>query len=251
MFWFLLLIVLGVLLVFVWGYNALSRMAQEVKQCNANIMASVQKRADLANRLMDIARSYGEHEKLTHITVSGSLRENVAATNEALVSLNACAERFPELKANVTYQQLMGELRNLESDIQGKRERYNAACKNYNVQRSTIPHVFYASKVGFKEAPYFSAENLGVIHDFQTADGELLKSMIMKGVASVGEFAAQHKDPLKNAFSQAASATASSVRKGLDAVGDLKDRCRRTIPRQSGSDLSEPEKTGPENPEDR
>ena len=68
-FWLLLLIVIGLLLAFVLGYNSLSRLAQEVKQCNANIMASVQKRADLANRLMDIARSYGEHEKLTHITV--------------------------------------------------------------------------------------------------------------------------------------------------------------------------------------
>ena len=59
-FWLLLLIVIGLLLAFVLGYNSLSRLAQEVKQCNANIMASVQKRADLANRLMDIARSYGE-----------------------------------------------------------------------------------------------------------------------------------------------------------------------------------------------
>lgn len=220
----LLVIVVGVIIFFVLGYNSLSRMAQEVKQCNANIMASVQKRADLANRLMDIARSYGEHEKLTHITVSGSLNENVAATNEALISINACAERFPDLKANTTYRQLMNELRDLEGDIQTRRERYNAACKNYNALRSQIPHVLYASNLGFREAPYFSAENLGVIHDFQTADGELLKSMFKKGMTSVGEFAAQHKEPLKNAFSQAASATASTVRRGLDAVGDLKER---------------------------
>ena len=222
-FW-LLLIVIGLLLAFVLGYNSLSRLAQEVKQCNANIMASVQKRADLANRLMDIARSYGEHEKLTHITVSGSLNENVAATNEALISINACAERFPDLKANATYQQLMNELRDLEADIQEKRERYNAACKSYNVQRAQIPHVLYASNLGFMEAPYFSAENLGIIHDFQTGDGELLKSMFKRGITSVGEFAAQHKDPLKNALSQAAAATASTVRKGIDAVGDLKER---------------------------
>ena len=91
------------------------------------------------------------------------------------------------------------------------------------------------------EAPYFSAENLGIIHDFQTGDGELLKSMFKRGITSVGEFAAQHKDPLKNALSQAAAATASTVRRGIDAVGDLKERyAKNTLSRGDAEAGPEP-----------
>ena len=37
-----------------------------------NIYATVKKRHDIAQRLSDIASSYGDHEKLTHLTITES-----------------------------------------------------------------------------------------------------------------------------------------------------------------------------------
>ena len=50
-----------------FAYNKLRRLAENVKQKQSNIYATVKKRHDIAQRLSDIASSYGDHEKLTHL----------------------------------------------------------------------------------------------------------------------------------------------------------------------------------------
>lgn len=46
-------------------YNGLKTRAESVKSSRANIPAVTHKRADLAQWLADIAKSYGDHEKLS------------------------------------------------------------------------------------------------------------------------------------------------------------------------------------------
>jgi LemA protein len=50
-------------------YNGLKARTESVKSSRANIQA-VRKRADLAQRLADIAKSYGDHEKLAQMQIS-------------------------------------------------------------------------------------------------------------------------------------------------------------------------------------
>ena len=50
-----------------FAYNKLRYWAKNVKQKQSNIYVSVKKRHDIAQRLSDIASSYGDHEKLTHL----------------------------------------------------------------------------------------------------------------------------------------------------------------------------------------
>jgi LemA protein len=162
-------------------------------------MASLQKRADLANRLMDIAKEYGLHEKVTHITVSDNFREAVRETNEALTRINAFSNNFPQLQANESYIMLMNQLAQIESGIQYAREQYNLAASNYNTFRSQIPQGFFASALGFSEAPYFNADNLSALNDFKTDDGEMLKK----------------------AFSNAVDKTVGTVKKGAEEIGNV------------------------------
>ena len=109
---FLLVVLLIVAVVFVKRYNKLQEFAHQVRRFNGDIMASLQKKAELANRLMDIAREYGAHEKLSHITVSNNYRESIQETNEALTRINALSQHFPQLRASESYNLLMGELSN-------------------------------------------------------------------------------------------------------------------------------------------
>lgn len=104
----LLIIVLGIWLFL--AYNKLRRLAENVKRWQANIAATVKKRHDIAQRLADIAASYGDHEKLTHFTIAegeaNMVNANAAAADASRVigNVQMLANRFPELKANATYQ---------------------------------------------------------------------------------------------------------------------------------------------------
>ncbi len=196
---FLLVVLLIVAVVFVKRYNKLQEFAHQVRRFNGDIMASLQKKAELANRLMDIAREYGAHEKLSHITVSNNYRESIQETNEALTRINALSQHFPQLRASESYNLLMGELSEIETDVQKAREMYNLAASSYNSYRSQIPQSFFASSLGFKEAPYFDTHNLEALREFRTDDGEMLK----------------------RAFSSAVDKTVETVKKGAEDLNQV------------------------------
>jgi LemA protein len=61
-FLFLLMVTMAITAII---YNGLKTRAESVKSSRANIPAVTHKRADLAQWLADIAKSYGDHEKLS------------------------------------------------------------------------------------------------------------------------------------------------------------------------------------------
>ncbi len=178
------ILVVLVLIIF-WlflSYNKLRHMAENVKGKQANIYATVKKRQDIAQRLSDIASSYGDHEKLTHISITES--DNLTDINQAtsdssrvIGNVQMLANRFPDLKANTTYQQLMIQLEEIENSILKRREDYNQAVQIYNSTRGSIPHLFYASALGFIEASYFEVDENGLdqLMSFKTDDGKILR----------------------------------------------------------------------------
>ncbi|MFQ0993350.1 LemA family protein [Gilliamella apicola] len=186
---FLILIVILVWLFF--AYNKLRRLAENVKQKQSNIYATIKKRHDIAQRLSDIASNYGDHEKLTHLTITESdsiAKANIAVSEAShlIGNVQMLANRFPDLKANSTYQQLMVQLDKIENTILERREAYNAAVQIYNSLRGSIPHLFYATKLGFVEATYFEMDENGMdqLASFNTDDGKILRDT-MGRMASV------------------------------------------------------------------
>ncbi|WP_143050608.1 LemA family protein [Propionispora vibrioides] len=162
----------------IYSYNKLQRFGQGVKSANATVLTVIQKRADLVNKLMDIAREYGNHEKLVHITLSNNLVDTFKEASAAMANLNAMAATYPELKANGAYQQLMNQINAVETELQHKREQYNHVAQTYNSERLQIPTVLFSGVLGFNEAPYFDFDNLQEIKEFKTDDGQLLKEML-------------------------------------------------------------------------
>lgn len=186
----ILLLIIGWLF---FAYNKLRGLAENVKQKQSNIYVTIKKRHDIAQRLSDIASSYGDHEKLTHFTIteSDSISQANAASSEAshiIGNVQMLANRYPDLKANTTYQQLMVQLDEIENTVLERREAYNAAVQNYNATRGSIPHLFYASKLGFNEASYFEVDENGIdqLASFKTDDGKILRDTMgrMASVAS-------------------------------------------------------------------
>lgn len=215
---FFVLLIIAVLVFFVGKYNKLQSLAHQARRFNGDIMVALQKRADLANRLIDIAKEYGAHEKLAHITISNNYKEAIKETSDALTRINALSHDFPQLRASESYNLLMAELSEIETTIQGAREFYNEAAGNYNTYRAQIPQSLFASTAGFKEAPYFDTANLEAIREFRTDDGEMLKKV----------------------FTDTVEKTMESVKKG---VGGLeKTMNKRSGGGETGTSSAEPEK---------
>jgi LemA protein len=190
MFFLLLLLLLaGTAYVVAKRYNALQLLAHEVREAHANVMASMKKRVDLVNRLIDIAKGYADHEKLTHLSVATAGDEisfggmGVAAAG-AMNQVLKLATQYPDLKANATFQQLMAQLDDIETNLQFKREAYNGSVKLYNSAISTLPVSLYARQLGFRPAPYFdvdSADALENLKDFHSQDSEHLRQLLADG----------------------------------------------------------------------
>ncbi len=184
---FLLLIVGSFLAVRL--YNRLKLLAEAVRSRRANILAVTRKRADLANRLVDIANGYGSHEKVAHLQVSEDMTTMATAANtnaradHAIREVAALAMAFPDLKANQTFQQLMLQLEKIESEILQRREQYNGAVEAYNGYRVRLPQSLLAGVCNFEEAPYFetSAAGLDTLAEFKTGDTKAVEQLLRRG----------------------------------------------------------------------
>ena len=70
----------------------------------------------------------------------------------------AITEQYPQLKSNESFLKLQDELAGTENRLATARYDYTQAAQDYNTTRSRFPAVLIAGLMGFKEQPYFKAE---------------------------------------------------------------------------------------------
>lgn len=161
------------------NYNSLVEKQQTVDQKWAEVETQYQRRADLIPNLVNMVKGYAEHEsqtlenviaaraKATSITLSADqlTEENMAKfqkaqgdLSNALKSLLAVTESYPNLKANENFRDLQVQLEGTENRIATARTRYTEAVRDYNVAIKKFPTVIYAGWFGFDAKPQFTAE---------------------------------------------------------------------------------------------
>jgi LemA protein len=178
-----LLVVLGIALVLglvvMSGYNGLVSSNQAVEAQWAQVQNVYQRRADLIPNLVKTVEGAANFEKstLTEITEArasvGKVQFNNAPTDPAQLAefektqgalggalgrLMVIVERYPDLKANAGFMALQSQLEGTENRISVERGRFNEVAQGYNTKIKSIPAVFYAGALGFKERPYFQAK---------------------------------------------------------------------------------------------
>jgi LemA protein len=154
-------IVIGVLVVLVvWIimiYNGLVAMRQRVNQSFADIDVQLKQRQDLIPNLVETVKGYASHERGTLEAVikarqaavaAPDLQQKVAAENMlsgALRQMFALSESYPDLKANQNFQQLQGELTDIENKLAASRRFFNNAVQEYNTGIQNFPAVLFAA----------------------------------------------------------------------------------------------------------
>ena len=86
------------------------------------------------------------------------MSEKAKASNqitEALKSIFAVAENYPQLKANENFKMLQEELAGTESKIAYSRQFYNDSIMAYNEARQTFPRNIFASMFNFPAKEFF------------------------------------------------------------------------------------------------
>jgi len=76
----------------------------------------------------------------------------------ALQRLLAITENYPELKANENFRDLQSQLEGTENRIAVERKRFNEAVQRYNLLTRRFPQTILANMFGFREKPYFKAD---------------------------------------------------------------------------------------------
>lgn len=168
-----LIVVLVVLIVLVIAiialYNNLVKLRNMVDNAWAQIDVQLQRRLDLIPNLVETVKGYASHERgtLDEVTqarsavMSASTPEDKMAADNILTgtlkSLFAVTEAYPDLKANVNFQQLQAELSNTEDKISYMRQSYNDMVMKFNTAIQTFPAVLLAGMMGFKERKSFDA----------------------------------------------------------------------------------------------
>jgi LemA protein len=144
------------------GYNTMQANEEAVKATWGDVEASYQRRNDLIPNLVEVVKGYAKHERetLTAVTEArakvgtvqipkniiddptafAKFQEAQGAMSSALSRLMVVVEKYPDLKANQSFQDLQHQLEGTENRINVARTRYNKAVEIFNTSLRVFPN---------------------------------------------------------------------------------------------------------------
>jgi LemA protein len=166
------------------GYNTLTTKQQNVKGKWANIEVQLQRRSDLIPNLFEAAKAAGYQEQQVFGDISAARSRLLNATSaqpqgengdkspeqkQAIIDANnsfggtvgrllSLVENYPNLQSSESFRKFQDDLAGTENRIATARKDYNDAVQDYNTTRAKFPTVISAKLYGFKEEPFFKAD---------------------------------------------------------------------------------------------
>lgn len=175
------LIILGVIVVlaiYVWiTYNSLISLRVRVDEAWSDITVQMKRRADLIPNLVESVKGYAAHEKSVFEAVTQARAETISAQSpaeatlaeghmqQALKSIFAVAEAYPQLQASQNFLQLQSELVDTENKIQASRRFFNGGVREYNTKLQLFPNNLFARMFGFEARDFFEVDNVAAISE--------------------------------------------------------------------------------------
>lgn len=173
------LIIIGVVvllaIITVVIYNSLVTMRVRVEEAWSDITVQLKRRYDLIPNLVNAVQGYAKHERevFERVTEARSnalnaqgVQQTAAAENQfeqALKSLFAVAEAYPQLRASENFQQLQAELTDTEDKIMAARRFYNGATRDLNTKIEQFPSNVIAGMFSFKKREFFEVDDVASV----------------------------------------------------------------------------------------
>ena len=166
------------------SYNELTAQQQQVKGKWANVESAMQRRADLIPNLVETAKMTGIQEQevfgqiadarsrlldASKAAGTGTDGDKSPEQKQAIIEANnsfggtigrllSLQEQYPQLRSSEAFMKVQDELSGTENRINTARIDFNDAVTKYNTTRNSFPAVLTAGLLGFKEEPFFKAD---------------------------------------------------------------------------------------------
>ncbi len=163
------------------GYNTIQTQDEAIKAAWSEVVNQYQRRADLIPNLVNTVKGYAAQEQTVLIGVTEAraratsiqvtpetlndpeaLKKFQAAQGEltnALKSLIAISENYPNLKSDQNFRDLQAQLEGTENRIAVARNRYIESVQTYNGTIRRFPVNLTAMMFGYHVKPNFTVEN--------------------------------------------------------------------------------------------
>jgi LemA protein len=163
-----IVLLLGLILVGI--YNGLVRSRVRTREAWSGIDVQLKRRADLVPNLVETVRGYASHERevFENVTRARSMLQQAGGPaqaaeannqlSQALRSLFAVAENYPQLRASENFMALQKELSDIEEKIAYARQFYNRNVSDFNSRIQVFPNVMIANMFNFERFEFFEAE---------------------------------------------------------------------------------------------
>ncbi|KQX07465.1 MULTISPECIES: LemA family protein [unclassified Leifsonia] len=178
--WLIPLIIVVVLVaivgIYLWAtYNSLVTLNVRVDEAWSDITVQLKRRADLIPNIIESVKGYAAHERGVFESVTRARAETLSAQGpveasvaenhmqQALKSIFAVAEAYPQLQASQNFLQLQGELVDTEDKIQAARRFYNGGVRELNTKIKVFPNNAFAKRLGFSERDFFEVADAAAI----------------------------------------------------------------------------------------
>jgi len=156
------------------GYNKAITLDENVKTQWAQVEVQLQRRYDLIPNLIETVKGFAKQEKDIFLGVAKARKAYTGAATvsakakaasrvesalgSALSRLLVIRERYPELKSNQTFRDLMTELEGAENRLSVERKRYNDAVHALNVYTRQLFGRVCCGLAGVEPAEYFEID---------------------------------------------------------------------------------------------
>jgi LemA protein len=174
------------------GYNTIQTQDEAVKAQWAEVLNQYQRRADLVPNLVNTVKGYAAQEQAVLLGVTearakvGTIQATPELVNDeaafkkfqaaqgeltqALKSLIAVSENYPNLKSDQNFRDLQSQLEGTENRIAVARNRYIASVQEYNTTLRRFPVNLTAMIFKYSTKPNFTVENEAAVSRPPTVD---------------------------------------------------------------------------------
>lgn len=170
--WIVVIVLVVIVIAIASIFNRLVSLKNRTDEAWSDIDVQLKRRHDLIPNLVETVKGYAKHEKGVFEEVtraradaisSKSVESKAKAENqitEALKSVFAVAENYPDLKANENFVELQREITDTEDKIQASRRFYNGNVRDLNIAIESFPSNIIANMFKYVKRELFQLEDV-------------------------------------------------------------------------------------------
>lgn len=165
----LIVIVVAFFAYIISTHNSFVTLENKIEEAISTMDVFLVKRAELIPNLVATVKGYAKHEAETLEKVIEARQQAIAghdanakisaenAVTDAVRTLFAVAESYPQLKADTGFATLQKQLESIEDDVATARRYYNGIVRQYNTKLQTFPSSLVANFNNLKKHELFEA----------------------------------------------------------------------------------------------